>query len=61
MTVSNADLDAHYVVNFGTDTPIGRAGQPFELAPGYVYLASEDSSYVSGQILHINGGKIING
>jgi NAD(P)-dependent dehydrogenase (short-subunit alcohol dehydrogenase family) len=49
------------VVNFGTDTPIGRAGQPFELAPGYVYLASEDSSYVSGQILHINGGKIING
>jgi NAD(P)-dependent dehydrogenase (short-subunit alcohol dehydrogenase family) len=52
---------AEKVVNFGTDTPIGRAGQPFELAPGYVYLASEDSSYVSGQILHINGGKIING
>lgn len=52
---------AKKVVNFGTDTPIGRAGQPFELAPGYVYLASEDSSYVSGQILHINGGKIING
>ena len=52
---------AKKVVNFGTDTPIGRAGQPFELAPGYVYLASEDSAYVSGQILHINGGKIING
>ena len=52
---------AEKVVNFGTDTPIGRAGQPFELAPGYVYLASEDSAYVSGQILHINGGKIING
>ena len=52
---------AEKVVNFGTDTPIGRAGQPFEFAPGYVYLASEDSSYVSGQILHINGGKIING
>ena len=52
---------AKKVVNFGTDTPLGRAGQPFELAPGYVYLASEDSAYVSGQILHINGGKIING
>jgi len=52
---------AEKVVNFGTDTPLGRAGQPFELAPGYVYLASEDSAYVSGQILHINGGKIING
>jgi NAD(P)-dependent dehydrogenase (short-subunit alcohol dehydrogenase family) len=52
---------AEKVVNFGTDTPLGRAGQPFELAPGYVYLASEDSAYVSGQILHINGGKIVNG
>jgi len=52
---------AEKVVNFGTNTPLGRAGQPFELAPGYVYLASEDSAYVSGQILHINGGKIING
>jgi NAD(P)-dependent dehydrogenase (short-subunit alcohol dehydrogenase family) len=49
------------VVSFGTDTPMGRAGQPFELAPSYVYLASDDSSYVSGQIIHVNGGKIING
>lgn len=49
------------VTNFGTNTPLGRAGQPFELAPGYVYLASNDSSYVSGQIIHINGGKIVNG
>ena len=49
------------VASFGTNTPLGRAGQPFELAPGYVYLASADSSYVSGQILHINGGKIVNG
>ena len=49
------------VANFGTNTPLGRAGQPFELAPGYVYLASNDSSYVSGQIIHINGGKIVNG
>lgn len=49
------------VTNFGTNTPLGRAGQPFELAPGYVYLASNDSSYVSGQTIHINGGKIVNG
>lgn len=48
------------VVSFGEDTPMGRAGQPFELAPAYVYLASNDSSYVSGQIIHINGGTIIN-
>jgi NAD(P)-dependent dehydrogenase (short-subunit alcohol dehydrogenase family) len=49
------------VASFGTDTPMGRAGQPYELAPSYVYLASDDSSYVSGQILHVNGGKIVNG
>ncbi|OLS36503.1 SDR family oxidoreductase [Bacillus sp. MRMR6] len=49
------------VSTFGSDTPMGRAGQPYELAPSYVYLASEDSSYVSGQILHVNGGKIVNG
>lgn len=49
------------VATFGTDTPMGRAGQPFELAPSYVYLASDDSTYVSGQMLHVNGGTIING
>ncbi|AGX03410.1 MULTISPECIES: SDR family oxidoreductase [Bacillus] len=49
------------VAKFGTDTPLGRAGQPYELAPGFVYLASDDSSYVSGQMLHINGGKVVNG
>jgi NAD(P)-dependent dehydrogenase (short-subunit alcohol dehydrogenase family) len=49
------------VISFGTDTPLGRAGQPYELAPSYVYLASDDSSYVSGQIIHVNGGKIVNG
>ena len=46
---------------FGSDTPMKRAAQPFELAPAYVYLASDDSSYVTGQILHVNGGMIING
>ncbi|MEH7275207.1 SDR family oxidoreductase [Neobacillus vireti] len=49
------------VASFGSNTPMGRAGQPFELAPCYVYLASDDSSYVSGQIIHVNGGEIING
>jgi NAD(P)-dependent dehydrogenase (short-subunit alcohol dehydrogenase family) len=49
------------VSTFGADTPMGRAGQPYEVAPSYVYLASDDSSYVSGQILHVNGGKIVNG
>ena len=45
--------------DFGQDTPLGRAGQPAELGPAYVYLASEDSSYMTGQILHINGGHIV--
>jgi len=42
---------------FGQDTPLGRAGQPAELAPAYVYLASDDSSYVSGAVLPVTGGK----
>lgn len=44
------------VAKFGIDTPMKRAGQPFELAPTYVYLASDDSRYVTGQVLHVNGG-----
>ncbi|MDD4715936.1 MAG: SDR family oxidoreductase [Oscillospiraceae bacterium] len=46
------------VEQFGKNAPIGRAAQPFELAPTYVYLASDDSGYVSGQVLHVNGGTI---
>lgn len=49
------------VASFGTDVPLGRAGQPEETAPCYVFLASDDSSYMTGQILHPNGGEIING
>lgn len=49
------------VAKFGSDTPMKRPGQPEELAPAYVFLACDDSSYMSGQILHINGGQIING
>ncbi|KMK76911.1 SDR family oxidoreductase [Alkalihalobacillus pseudalcaliphilus] len=56
-----ASFPENDVAKFGTDTPMGRPGQPAELAPAYVYLASEDSSYMSGQVLHINGGTIING
>ena len=44
---------------FGTDVPLKRAGQPFELAPAYLYLASDDSMYVTGQIIHVNGGTIV--
>ena len=47
--------------NFGEDTPIGRAGQPNEVAPAFLFLACEDSSYMSGQVLHPNGGTIVNG
>jgi len=56
-----ASFNEQDVSKFGSDTPIGRAGQPEELAPAYVYLASEDSSYMSGQVLHINGGTVVNG
>ncbi|WP_068470390.1 SDR family oxidoreductase [Candidatus Protochlamydia phocaeensis] len=48
------------VEEFGSETPMGRAGQPFEVAPSYVFLASKDSSYMTGQILHPNGGDIVN-
>lgn len=56
-----SSFDEQDVSKFGSDTPMARAGQPEELAPAYVYLVSEDSSYVSGQVLHINGGTVVNG
>jgi NAD(P)-dependent dehydrogenase (short-subunit alcohol dehydrogenase family) len=49
------------VATFGSDVPLGRPGQPKEIAPSYVFLASEDSSYMTGQILHPNGGTSVNG
>lgn len=49
------------VASFGATTPMKRAGQPEELAPSYVFLASDDSSYMAGQVLHVNGGMIVNG
>jgi len=50
-----------HVASFGLNTPMGRAGQPDEVAPCYVFLASQDSSYMTGQVLHPNGGRIVNG
>ncbi|MEO8175858.1 MAG: SDR family oxidoreductase [Sphingomicrobium sp.] len=47
--------------DFGKDTPMGRPGQPNEVAPAFLFLACADSSYVSGQVLHPNGGTIVNG
>ena len=56
-----ATFDADHVEKFGKDTPLKRPGQPCEVAPSFVFLASEDASYFSGQVLHPNGGQIING
>lgn len=49
------------VAKFGSSTTYGRPGQPVELAGAYVFLASTDSSYISGQTIHVNGGVVING
>lgn len=49
------------VESFGQQVPMQRAGQPEEVAPSYVFLAADDSSYMTGQILHPNGGNVVNG
>ena len=49
------------VAQFGADVPLGRAGQPEEVATSYVFLASDDGSYFTGQVLHPNGGTVVNG
>ncbi|MBM3098920.1 SDR family oxidoreductase [Gluconobacter cerinus] len=54
-------VDPQSVADLGKDTPMGRCGDPSELGPAYVYLASNDASFVTGQTLHVNGGMIING
>lgn len=56
-----ASFTAEEVAKFGQDVPMKRAGQPSELGPAYVFLACEDSSYVTGQILHVNGGEVVGG
>lgn len=54
-------FDEEQVAKFGSDTPMGRAGQPNEVAPCFLFFASDDSSYLTGQTLHPNGGFILNG
>lgn len=54
-----ATFDAEHVKNFGNDTPLVRAGQPAEVAPCFVLLASTDGSYLTGQVLHPNGGAFV--
>jgi NAD(P)-dependent dehydrogenase (short-subunit alcohol dehydrogenase family) len=54
-------FDEEEVAKFGANTTLGRPGQPEEVAPAYVYLACNDSSYVTGQTIHVNGGTVING
>lgn len=55
-----ATFDADEVAKFGSDVPMQRAGQPDEVAPSYVFLASSDSQYMTGQMLHPNGGEVVN-
>ncbi|AKJ29556.1 SDR family oxidoreductase [Caldimonas brevitalea] len=54
-------FDEEHVESFGAKVPLGRPGQPDEISPSYVFLASADASYMTGQVLHPNGGEIING
>lgn len=54
-----SSFDAEHLEEFGKDTPMGRAGYPSEFGPAYVYLASNDSSYITGQFIHINGGDTV--
>ncbi|SKB42958.1 SDR family oxidoreductase [Daejeonella lutea] len=56
-----SSFDKEEIKQFGKKVPMGRAGQPSEIAPAYVFLASEDASYITGQVIHVNGGELING
>jgi NAD(P)-dependent dehydrogenase (short-subunit alcohol dehydrogenase family) len=54
-------FDEEKVSTFGSDVPLKRPGQPEEVAPSYVFLAGDDASYMTGQVLHPNGGSVVNG
>jgi NAD(P)-dependent dehydrogenase (short-subunit alcohol dehydrogenase family) len=56
-----ASLKKEQIKTFGSDSPMGRAGEPVEIASAYVFLASEEASFITGQVLHPNGGEIVNG
>jgi len=56
-----SSLPAKAVADFGSDAPMQRAGEPDEIAPCFVFLASREASYITGQVLHPNGGEVVNG
>jgi NAD(P)-dependent dehydrogenase (short-subunit alcohol dehydrogenase family) len=56
-----ATFDEEKIKSFGSETAMKRAGQPSELATAYVFLASDDASFITGQVIHVNGGEVVNG
>jgi len=54
-------FDEEKIKSFGSETAMKRPGQPSELGPAYVFLASEDASFITGQVIHVNGGEVVNG
>jgi NAD(P)-dependent dehydrogenase (short-subunit alcohol dehydrogenase family) len=56
-----ATFDKEKIKSFGSETAMKRAGQPSELGPAYVFLASDDASFITGQVIHVNGGEVVNG
>jgi NAD(P)-dependent dehydrogenase (short-subunit alcohol dehydrogenase family) len=54
-------FDKKHIKEFGKKTPMERAGIPYEVAPAYVFLASQDASYITGQVIHVNGGEVVGG
>lgn len=56
-----ASFTPEEIEKFGQSTPMGRAGQPNEVAPAYLFLACDDASYITGQVIHVNGGEIVGG
>ncbi|GAB2685849.1 SDR family oxidoreductase [Mucilaginibacter koreensis] len=56
-----SSFDEEKIEKFGQETPMKRGGQPSEVAPAYVFLASDDASYITGQVIHVNGGEVVNG
>lgn len=55
-----SSFEANHVASFGEQAPMGRPGQPDEIAPCYIFLAAEDASFMTGQVLHPNGGEVVN-
>lgn len=56
-----SSFDEEKIKSFGSETAMERAGQPSELGPAYVFLASDDASFITGQVIHVNGGEVVNG